>query len=206
MMTDSTLQPKKLQWKWIGITFAMYLVFYILPIYLAMNFMTSQAAVFMTGAWIFGGIILIAAVAGYLSPGVTIWEPAIAGAGLLFSLFVVLLLSLQMLFPHKINIVQELPMILIPTAIVFLLSLLGAWMGERAQKLWKTKSSEQISRTFVSGISLIPFDMRLNGYSFLSRVQTAVRCSFEIEDCCFQDERLTADNLCPRLNIFYRFE
>jgi hypothetical protein len=136
-MAESSTQSKKLQWKWVGISFLMYVVFYLLPlVILGKVFGINNQALF--GIWVFGGVIIVAAVAGYLSEGVTIWEPAIAGAGLVF-LWVIFIL----LFVHRhYSISRDIVPLLIAISIVFLLSLLGAWFGERAQKLWKTKTPE----------------------------------------------------------------
>jgi len=130
-MTESLASSNKLQWKWVGIAIIMYAIFYLLPLFLIRG-------VLLAGAWIFAGAIIISAVVGYLSKGITIWEPAIAGAGLflLFFLGVIILLPLP---PFRAYIAMVITM-----AVVFLLSLLGAWMGERAQKLWKTKPPESI--------------------------------------------------------------
>ncbi len=141
-MTEPSIQSKKLQWKWVGITIVLYAVFYLLPLFFLGPMLASKVAEFFFSAWIFAGIIIIAAVAGYLSEGVTIWEPAIAGVGLIFLFF----LGITIFFPlpHRERIFQTIIPLVIVMAIVFLLSLLGAWLGERAQKLWKTKSPEAI--------------------------------------------------------------
>jgi hypothetical protein len=134
-MPDSSTSSSKLQWKWVGITIVLYAVFYLLPLF----FMIRAAAV-LAGAWMFAGVIVIAAVAGYLSKGVTIWEPAIAGGGLVFLLFLGIIIFFPL--PPKDRILQAIISMVITVAIVFLMSLFGAWLGERAQKLWKTKSPE----------------------------------------------------------------
>ena len=140
-MTESSIQSKKLQWKWVGITFAMYLLFYLFPLCLV-DIFSARIAFIIIGCWIFGGIIIVAAVAGYLSEGVTIWEPAIAGAGLVLILFIPLSIYLHIHVNSSINLFGEIAGILIPAIIVFFLSLFGAWGGERAQKLWKIKPPE----------------------------------------------------------------
>jgi len=143
-MADSQEQSKKLQWKWVGITFLLYVFFYLLPIWVAApgpigNNVGKLAAMFI-GGWSFGGVIIIAAISGYLSKGVTIWEPAIAGAGAVVLWFIAfpIFLAAPMRFSISANIVP----IVIAMFVVFLLSLVGAWLGERAQKLWKAKAPE----------------------------------------------------------------
>jgi hypothetical protein len=120
----------------------MYILFYLLPLFIAGTFFTNKIAIVLNGCWIFGGIIIVAAVAGYLSKGITIWEPAIAGAGLILILFVAITIYFHVHFKPTIDLFGEIVGILIPTICVFLLSLFGAWLGERAQKLWQTKTPE----------------------------------------------------------------
>lgn len=132
-MSEPTTQSKKLQWKWIGISIVLYAVFYLLPLML----FTLGGGV-IASIWVFAGIIVVAAVAGYWSEGVTIWEPAIAGAGLML-LFLIAMIAF---IPRQISILNATIGMVIVAAMVFLLSLLGAWLGERAQKLWKSKPAE----------------------------------------------------------------
>jgi hypothetical protein len=140
-MPETLATSNKLQWKWVGITLVLYAVFYLFPLFLFGSIIDSgKVTAILFSAWIFAGIIVIAAVAGYISKGVTLWEPAIAGAGLIFSFF----LGIMMFLPNRPRIFETIIPLVVITAIVFLLSLLGAWLGERAQKLWKTKSSESI--------------------------------------------------------------
>ena len=139
-MPESLTSSHKLQWKWIGITLLLYLVFYLLPLFMANYLLPSRIADPFSFAWLFSGIIVIGAVAGYLSEGVTLWEPAIAGAGLVFLFILGIIIFIPL--PQRDRIFHAIILIVIMMAIVFLLSLLGAWLGERAQKLWKTKSPE----------------------------------------------------------------
>ena len=140
-MPETLATSNKLQWKWVGITLVLYAVFYLFPLFLFGSIIDSgKVTAILFSAWIFAGIIVIAAVAGYISKGVTLWEPAIAGAGLIFSFF----LGIMMFLPNRPRIFETIIPLVVITAIVFLLSLLGAWLGERAQKFWKTKSPESI--------------------------------------------------------------
>lgn len=143
-MAESSAESNKFQWKWVGITFVSYIVFYLLPISIADgtfsgSVMTRVGALFI-GVWLFGGIIIIAAVAGYLSKGVTLWEPAVAGLGLVVLVFAFIAIQIFLVqVGHRFSFFQAIVPLLIMMLIVFLLSLLGAWLGERAQKVWKTK-------------------------------------------------------------------
>jgi len=141
-MDEQSPGSNKLQWKWIAITFVLYLVFYLLPIAAAAYFTRGSSSsigdVFI-GTWMFGGLIIVAGVAAYVSTGITIFEPAIAGATMvilwtiIFSLFV----------PYaRFNVSRDALPALGIICLVFVLSLVGAWLGERAQKLWKPTTKE----------------------------------------------------------------
>lgn len=142
-MAESSIQTRKPQWKWVGITFTLYVLFYLLPLLIVGkvftgNIVTPTRGLFV-GAWSFGGIIIIAAVAGYLSKGVTIWEPVLAGVALValwFIVYEIFLAPRSHLF--QTTVVPFFTMMLV----VFLLSLLGAWLGEQAQRLWKRGDPE----------------------------------------------------------------
>lgn len=135
----TTESSSGLQWKWVGITFIFYVAFYLLPLLIAAEIFPRNPII--PGIWIFGGIIIVAAIAGYLSKGVTIWEPAIAGIGLVILLFGYLSFFA---FPTQFrgSLQSFIVALIIPAVIVFFLSLLGAWFGERAQKLLKQKTRE----------------------------------------------------------------
>jgi Na+/citrate or Na+/malate symporter len=132
-MPELSTQSKKLQWKWVGISVLLYAVFYLLPLLILMRMDNPIGA-----AWLFAGIIVIAAIAGYLSEGVTIVEPAIASAGLILLFFI----ATMVFIPRQVDMIRAVIPMAFVMAGVFLLSVLGAWLGERAQKLWRTKPSE----------------------------------------------------------------
>ena len=80
-MSEMQSTPKKFQWKWVGISLLMYIVFYFLPLTLVPGGMFSgtivtKASATFIGVWSFAGMIIIPAVAGYMPKGVTIKEPA----------------------------------------------------------------------------------------------------------------------------------
>ncbi len=137
-MAELLTPSGKLQWKWVGITFVFYLLFYLLPLVLTIEFMPNTLII--PGIWIFGGIIIVAAAAGFVSEGVTIWEPAIAAGGLTILLFGY---TAIFVFPVAFRgaFLRALLFIVLPSIIVFILSLTGAWIGERAQRVWKDKES-----------------------------------------------------------------
>jgi hypothetical protein len=141
-MDEQSSSSNKLQWKWVAVTFVLYLVFYLLPIvavaYLTRNTTSSIGNLFI-GTWMFGGLIIVAGVAAYVSTGITVFEPAIASATMvimwviIFSLFV----------PYaRFDVTRDALTALGIICVVFFLSLVGAWLGERAQKLWRTTSKD----------------------------------------------------------------
>lgn len=143
-MAESSQQFKKLQWEWVGITFVMYMICYLLPILVAGgvfgNFVVSYKAGIFIGAWSFGGAVILPAIAGYISKGITILEPGIAGVGLVALWFVAYRVFIARYSARGVS--EDIPSLIAIMAIIFALSLLGAWWGERAQKLWRTKSPE----------------------------------------------------------------
>ncbi len=138
-MTEPIVPPNKLQWKWVGITFVFYLLFYLVPLVIAVELFPEHLLI--PGIWSFGGIMVVAGIAGYLSEGITIYEPAIAGAALTVILlgyiaFIVFPMAFRGAF-FRMSV-----FILFPAISVFVLSVTGAWLGERAQQLWKTKTPD----------------------------------------------------------------
>jgi hypothetical protein len=136
-MTELITPTGKIQWKWVGITFILYVLFYLLPLVVTIEFFPNLFII--PGIWIFGGIVIVAAIAGYISDGVTIWEPAIAAVGL-----ILLLLGYSALVVFSTtfrgDFLRGVVLLVIPAIIVFVLSLTGAWLGERAQNFWKEKT------------------------------------------------------------------
>jgi peptidoglycan/LPS O-acetylase OafA/YrhL len=130
-----SLRPfKKLRWKWVGITLFLYTVFYVVPLFMVGDMPPSEVAEIFAGVWLFAGIALIAAIAGFLSEGVTIWEPAIAGIALYALCFIA-----ESILSAKIALLQHIAPPVVTLAVVFILSLYGAKWGEAAQELWRKK-------------------------------------------------------------------
>jgi hypothetical protein len=115
----------------------MYVVFYLLPLSLVDHVLSPRFVVLFDGVWIFAGIIIIAAVAGYVSQPITIWEPAIAGA-VFFAVCFIANGTLSITIP----LLQDLAPPSITLTVIFIVSLYGAWWGENAQRLWRTSESE----------------------------------------------------------------
>src|SRR3990172_7476745 len=98
-MESQETKTGSIQWKWVGFSFLMYLLFYLLPI-MIIGRATAGTSMFkvvqmMTVAWAFGGIPIIAAVAAYFSKGVTLFEPAFAAI-----LLIIVTLFAMMIFTN----------------------------------------------------------------------------------------------------------
>ncbi|HTR82252.1 MAG TPA: hypothetical protein VMM58_11540 [Bacteroidota bacterium] len=144
MAAETPTSPTKFQWNWVAITFLMYFVFYLLPILFAGgvfgDFVIGKTASMFIGAWSFGGALILPAIAGYLSRGVTIWEPAVAGVGLVILWFIAYRIFIARYSGGSIFL--DIPYLITILVVIFLLSILGAWFGERAQKLWRPNTPE----------------------------------------------------------------
>jgi hypothetical protein len=127
----------RLEWKWVRNTLLLYVLFYLVPLLMVDEIPVSNGSVIFAGIWLFAGIVVVAAVAGYLSEGVTIWEPAIAGVVLFVLCFIA-----NATLPIRIALLQNLAPPGVTLAVVFILSLYGAKWGEFAQELWRKKSQE----------------------------------------------------------------
>ncbi|MGB2867998.1 MAG: hypothetical protein WBD36_06085 [Bacteroidota bacterium] len=142
-MADTLSTSNKIEWKSAANILLLYVIFYLTPILIARGLFSSHvnnhSAYTFLGIWIFSGAIVTSAIGGYLSKARTLREPAIAGAALLI-LWVV---TAKFLFPPGRSILYiYLPMV--PTlGAIFFLSLLGAWLGERAQTLGKSKHHDE---------------------------------------------------------------
>src|SRR3989338_3749050 len=132
-----------IQWKWVGFSFLMYLLFYLAPI-MIIGRATAGTSMFkvaqmITVAWAFGGIIVIAAVAAYFSKGVTLFEPAFAA----ILLIIVTIVSMLMFTSTRWVNQQLFRDILLPIVVFFVLALIGAWLGEKLQALKAKKTEPQ---------------------------------------------------------------
>ena len=142
-MESQETKTGSIQWKWVGFSFLMYLLFYLLPI-MIIGRATAGTSMFkvaqmITVAWAFGGIIVIAAVAAYFSKGVTLFEPAFAA----ILLIIVTIVSMLMFTSTRWVNQQLLRDIILPIAVFFVLALFGAWLGEKLQALSIKKTGPQ---------------------------------------------------------------
>lgn len=84
--------------------------------------------------WAVAGVFLIAAIAGYLSKGVTIWEIVIAAVVIVVIRYAAAELGFNVAVPIGKPVITLL--------IIFVFSLLGAWLGERLQRSKRVKKAE----------------------------------------------------------------
>lgn len=132
---EGNLQMGKFQWTWVVITLMMYIVLYLFPLYLFGGAFSSgfpvHAQRIFSGTWVFAGIIVTAGLAGFMSKGNTLWEPVVGSIG-----FIILLVAMNELAKVIRGGTFHLQVRDTLTTLVFffLLSLLGAWLGELWQK------------------------------------------------------------------------
>jgi hypothetical protein len=126
-------EEKEIRWNWVGITLAMYLLLYVAPIAAGVWFSLPEepdgiVAIFL-GVWLFGGMVLVSGLAGYLSEGVTIVEPALAAAILFIIGMLVERASLKSQPRSLTDILANIGIL----SVIFVLAVLGAWYGEKIQ-------------------------------------------------------------------------
>lgn len=138
---EGNLPTGKFQWLWVVITLTMYIVLYLFPLYLFGGAFSSgfpaHAQRMFSGTWVFAGIIVTAGLAGFMSKGVTIWEPVVGSIG-----FIVLVIVMNELAHVLTGGTFHLQVRDNLTTLVFffLLSLLGSWLGELWQKILLKKN------------------------------------------------------------------
>lgn len=125
------------QWKWVGVSVAMYLVFYFLPLMLIPGGILSGAdatswSVYALGIWGTAGIFILSAIPAYYSRGVTVWEPVVSAVVLVLLVATASVLDYNTLVINASSHVTEFVIMLF---VVFALSYVGAWWGERHQML-----------------------------------------------------------------------
>ncbi|MGD0337301.1 MAG: hypothetical protein ABSB78_00785 [Bacteroidota bacterium] len=135
-MADQAGSSKKFQWKWVVISLVMYIVLYVLVLLIMQGGVLSTEIT--ARIWAVAGVFLIAAIAGYLSKGVTIWEIVIAAVIVSALLYIMSELGLTVAVPLGTGSKPVLTLL-----IIFVFSLLGAWLGERIQKSKSAKKAAE---------------------------------------------------------------
>jgi len=139
---EGNLPVGNFQWIWVVVTLMMYIVLYLFPLYLfggafSVGFPEHAQRVF-SGTWVFAGIIITAGLAGFISKGVTIWEPVVGSVG--FIILVILMNELARVIQGGMFHLQVKDN-LTTLVFFFLLSLLGSWLGELWQKMLLNKKN-----------------------------------------------------------------
>jgi hypothetical protein len=135
-MADESSVTKKFQWKWVLISLCMYIVLYFLVLgIMPGGFLGTEVA---TRIWAVVGVFLIAALAGYLSKGVTVWEIVIAAVVVVALMYIAAELGLNVAVPLGSGGKPVLTLV-----IIFVFSAVGAWLGERIQKSKGAKKSAE---------------------------------------------------------------
>lgn len=136
-MPDVQSTRTKIQWKWVWTLLLMYVALYFLPLslvpggFLSRTIVTKGSAT-LTGIWSLAGMFIIAAVAGFVSRGVTMKEPAVVALGVAG----IWLLALQITFNRVIRFSSEHTLgLFIALLMIVTLAVGGAWFGERMQIL-----------------------------------------------------------------------
>lgn len=80
MENTGIIQPfRKIDWRWVGIGYCLYIVYHLLPSYLLLGMarhgLTGETA---KAVWLYVGLGAIGLYIGYRSHGITILEPAIS--------------------------------------------------------------------------------------------------------------------------------
>ena len=139
---EGDLPLGKFQWVWVVVTLMMYIVLYLLPLYLFGGAFSSgfpaHAQRMFSGTWVFAGIIITAGLAGFMSRGITIWEPVVGSIG--FIVLVILMNELARVLrggTFHLQVRDDLTTLVF----FFLLALLGSWLGELWQKTFLKKKA-----------------------------------------------------------------
>ena len=121
----------KPDWKWVGVSYCMFVVWHLLPTIITIGVFRGTAAPGLeigTVVWMFFGLTLIGGYVGYKSSGVTIIEPAIA------SFFYVCTLYVSVLHVWSLPIkIYRLPIALAVLLAGCAIVIISAWIGELIQ-------------------------------------------------------------------------
>ena len=156
-MQEPSTQSKKLEWKWVGIVFSLFLLIYLLPISIAgkvfahiPEYVVGNAyesphvhgpQAFFIGSWLIVGVIIITAGSAFFARRSIFWESGISAVLLAIVWFVVYYSSAV---PQRLMILSSdsasyFALSLTVMAMVFYLSLVGAWFGEHLRIALKTR-------------------------------------------------------------------
>ncbi len=131
-----SLRNTKIDWKWVGVGYCLFVVFHLLPSYLLTGFTLGQDDI-GRGIWLFVGLAIIAFYIGYRSRGVTILEPAISA--ILYD--ITLLLEFNQFWGR--SVLHSWGTIYLWGILTLTLGICCAWLGEifQARKQAKANAS-----------------------------------------------------------------
>ncbi len=123
---DDQIRPwKKIDWKWVWISYCFLVVFHLLPTYILQGI--TRTGIKIGGdwsLWMFFGLAFIGWYVGYRSPGITILEPAIAAVAYVLTIA----LEFKQFWGRSAS--GSLTTVAIWLVISFLIVFVSAWVGE----------------------------------------------------------------------------
>ncbi len=137
---DSTKTTNmRIDWKWVGLGYCIFVVFHLLPAYLLIQFSyVGRIGDTLRTLWLIAGMLVIGVYIGYRSRGFTILEPAISAVLYIFTIF----FKADEFMGRRLDI-RSLGALLVAAGVAFLLAMLGAWIGEMLQASGERKVSRQ---------------------------------------------------------------
>ena len=165
-MPESSTQSRKFKWKWVGIVFSLFLLCYLLPMLLASGLFAQHPdyavggeyespavhgpRAFIIGMWSILGVIIVSACAAFFARKNLLSESATSAVLLAIVLFVayysgILPRGVRIFEPsaHSRDLSPSTNLTIL-AVVVFLLSLVGAWLGERLRKALKSTTPHSI--------------------------------------------------------------
>jgi hypothetical protein len=121
--TKWSFSISKIDWRWVGIGYCLFVVYHLLPSYVISGFALEMDNM-TRGIWLFIGLAIIAFYIGYKSKGVTIIEPAISA--LLYD--VTLLLEFRAFWGR--SLAHSSGTIYVWGIVTLALAICSAWLGE----------------------------------------------------------------------------
>jgi hypothetical protein len=131
--TEQIFAVRPFRWKWVGVSFCLFVSFHLLPAYITGTF---SAVTFMNPwvdpgwmVWIFLGIGMVGTFIGYKSRGITVFEPAVAS----LMYVVVLAFTLPRFWSPALGTKQA-AILLLAFIGAFVVSVAGSAFGEILQQ------------------------------------------------------------------------
>jgi hypothetical protein len=121
---------KNFQWKWVWISFLIYVVLHSLPIGLlpggvfGSSNMSKTSSLLMT-VWGIGGMLLVSALIGYFTKGIMVKEQSVGAIVLMILWFIIIPPSIE----RPIRFSNEIKFIISIGIAVTVLAFIGAWWG-----------------------------------------------------------------------------